>query len=626
MRFAGKVWRLLVGIKDGLVLIFMLLFFWALFAVLTARPSPAQVREGALVLNLDGVVVEEAAVIDPIQALLSTSAPVNEYQVRDLVRALNAAATDDRVKAVVFDLDRFLGGGQVHLQAIGAAMDRVRAANKPVLTYATAYADDAMLLSAHASEVWVNPLGGAAIAGPGGEMMYYAGLLEKLGVNARVYRVGEFKSAVEPYSLTGMSEPARENLAALYGALWEEWQANVKKARPGVDLARVTSDPVGWVKAAGGDMASAAKAAGLVDRLGNRYKFEQRVVELVGQDEWNNAPNAYPATDLNAWLSANPAPQNGRPIGVITIAGEIVDGDAGPGTAGAERIVQLLDDALADDLAGLVIRVDSPGGSALASEDIRQAILRHKARGIPVAVAMANVAASGGYWVATPGQRIFAEPETITGSIGIFAVLPTFERTAERLGVTTDGVRTTPLSGQPDFIGGFTPEVDAIVQAGIDDGYQDFIRRVAFSRKMTLEQVDGVGQGRVWDGGTARQLKLVDEYGGIEDALTWVAKQAKIANGEWHPQYLGQELGSYDTLLSQLVAGDTQKTARGDVSALFARRHEVAMDRVLADFDRLTATRSMQVYCLECPQAPRATRYTPQADGWLARMAIFFTG
>lgn len=626
MRFAGKIWRLLVGVKDGLVLIFMLLFFWALFAVLTARPSPAQVREGALVLNIDGVVVEEAAVIDPIQALLSTSAPVAEYQVRDLVRALDAAATDDRIKAVVLDLDRFIGGGQVHLQAIGAAMDRVRAADKPVLTYATAYADDGMLLSAHASEVWVNPLGGAAVAGPGGEMMYYAGLLEKLDINARVYRVGEFKSAVEPYSRSDMSEPARENLTALYGALWEEWQANVKKARPGADLARVTTDPVAWVQAAGGDMALAAKSAGLVDRLGNRYKFEQRLVELVGQDEWDDAPNAYPATDLNAWLSANPASQEGQSIGVITVAGEIVDGDAGPGTAGAERIVQLLDDALADDLSGLVIRVDSPGGSALASEDIRQAILRHKARGIPVAVSMGNVAASGGYWVSTPGQRIFAEPETITGSIGIFAVLPTFERTAERLGVTTDGVRTTPLSGQPDFIGGFTPEVDTIVQAGIDDGYQDFIRRVAFSRKMTLEQVDRVGQGRVWDGGTARQLNLVDEYGGVEDALAWVAKQAKIADGEWHAQYLGEEPSSYDTLLRQLVVGDTQKSARADVSALFARRHEVAMDRVMSDFDRLTTTRSMQVYCLECPQAPRAARYTPQADGWLARLAIFFAG
>ncbi|HBM05020.1 MAG TPA: signal peptide peptidase SppA, partial [Erythrobacter sp.] len=209
MQFAGKVWRLLVGIKDGLVLVFMLLFFTALFAVLTARPSPAAVRDGALLLDLSGVVVEERTEIDPIAALLSGTAPVGEYQARDVIHALDEAAGDERISAVVLDLDRFLGGGQVHMQAIGEALDRVRAAEKPVLAYATAYTDDGMLLAAHASEVWVNPLGGAVIAGPGGERLYYAGLLDKLKVNARVYKVGEYKSAVEPYSRAGMSDPAR---------------------------------------------------------------------------------------------------------------------------------------------------------------------------------------------------------------------------------------------------------------------------------------------------------------------------------------------------------------------------------------------------------------------------------
>ena len=192
MQFAGKVWRLLVGIKDGLVLVFMLLFFTALFAVLTARPSPAAVRDGALLLDLSGVVVEERTEIDPIAALLSGTAPVGEYQARDVIHALDEAAGDERISAVVLDLDRFLGGGQVHMQAIGEALDRVRASEKPVLAYATAYTDDGMLLAAHASEVWVNPLGGAVIAGPGGERLYYAGLLDKLKVNARVYKVGEY--------------------------------------------------------------------------------------------------------------------------------------------------------------------------------------------------------------------------------------------------------------------------------------------------------------------------------------------------------------------------------------------------------------------------------------------------
>ena len=555
MQFAGKVWRLLVGIKDGLVLVFMLLFFTALFAVLTARPSPAAVRDGALLLDLSGAVVEERTEIDPIAALLSGTAPVGEYQARDVIHALDEAAGDERISAVVLDLDRFLGGGQVHMQAIGEALDRVRAAEKPVLAYATAYTDDGMLLAAHASEVWVNPLGGAVIAGPGGERLYYAGLLDKLKVNARVYKVGEYKSAVEPYSRAGMSDPARENARALYETLWEEYRANLKKARPAADVARITDQPVAWIEAAGGDLATAALQAGLVDKLGTRADFEQRVVELVGEDDWAEGPNAYPHTELNAWLEDNPLPDAGRPIGVITVAGEIVDGDAGPGTAGGDRIARLLDDALEQELAGLVVRVDSPGGSVLASELIRDAILRHKARDIPIAVSMANVAASGGYWVSTPADRIFAEPETITGSIGIFAVIPTFEETAAMAGVTSDGVRTTPLSGQPDLIAGFTPETDAILQAFIEDGYEDFLDRVGEARGLTREQADAVGQGRVWDGGTARQLRLVDEYGGIEEALAWTAERAELGT-DWHVLYLGEAPSTYDTLLRQWLIGD----------------------------------------------------------------------
>ncbi len=626
MQFAGKVWRLLVGIKDGLVLIFMLLFFSALFAVLTARPSPAAVRDGALLLELDGIVVEERTKIDPIEALLSGETPMGEYQARDLVHALDEAAGDKRIAAVVLDLDRFLGGGQVHLQEIGEALDRVRAAEKPVLAYATAYTDDGMLLAAHASEVWVNPLGGAVVAGPGGERLYYAGLLEKLKVNARVYKVGEYKSAVEPYSRTGMSDPARENARALYETLWEEYQANLKKARPRADIERVTTQPVEWIEAARGDLATAALQAGLVDKLGSRTDFESRVVELVGQDDWGEGPNAYPHTELAAWLEDNPLPREGQSIGVITVAGEIVDGDAGPGVAGGDRIADLLDDALDEDLAGLVVRVDSPGGSVLASEMIREAILRHKARDIPIAVSMANVAASGGYWVATPADRIFAEPETITGSIGIFAVVPTFEETAAMIGVTTDGVRTTPLSGQPDFVAGFTPETDAIMQAFIENGYEDFLARVGDARDMTRDQVDAVGQGRVWDGGTARQLRLVDEYGGMEEALQWTAAQAELGE-DWHVRYLGSQPSTYDTLLRQWLIGDGEEAhSGGDVFARLARGQANLVGQISADADRLLGAKGAQAYCLACPSQTPASATASAPQGWLARVFALLFG
>ncbi|MCR2834760.1 signal peptide peptidase SppA [Parerythrobacter lacustris] len=631
MAFAGKVWRLLVGIKDGLSLIFLLLFFSLLFAILTARPSPAQVRDGALLIELDGIVVEEKSQVDPFAALLSGKQPLGEYQVRDLVHAIDAAVEDDRVKAIVLDLSTFMGGGQVHLQEIGEALDRARAAKKPVLTHAIAYGDDAMQLAAHASEVWVDPLGGAMIAGPGGSRLYYAALLDNLNVNARVYKVGTYKSAVEPYSRDSMSPEARENYEQLYGALWEEWQANVKKARPKLDLDRVTKNPVEWVEGARGDLSKAAIDAGLVDKLGDKVAFGKRVAEIAGEDDWDPKPGSFAHTELDPWLADNPPETPGSTIGVVTIAGEIVDGDAGPGTAGGERIAELLDDALERDFKALVVRVDSPGGSVMASEQIRQAILRHKANKIPVAVSMANVAASGGYWVATPADRIFAEPETITGSIGIFAVIPTFERAAAEWGVTGDGVRTTPLSGQPDLISGFTPEVDAILQASIEDGYRDFITRVAQSRKLTPERVDEIGQGRVWDGGTARQIGLVDQYGGLDDALEWAAGKAGLEEGDWHAEYLGEEADGYNTLLAGMLTDDDGQARRGsasggDLFAMVAQQQQAMLGQVEHDLAMLMEVKGMQAYCLECPTLPRVKAKAATSQGWLATVARFFTG
>ena len=625
MRFAGRVWRLLVGIKDGLVLVFMLVFFGALFAVLTARPSPAEVRGGALVLKLDGYVVEERQPVDPIAAFLTGETPVGEYQARDLVRAIDAAATDSRIKAVVLDLDRFMGGGQVHITAVGAALDRVRAAKKPVLAYATAYANDGLLLASHASEIWLNPLGGAVVAGPGGTNLYYKGLLDRLKVDAHVYRVGTYKSAVEPYFLDAMSPESRENYQALYGALWSEWQADVAKARPRADIARAANDPLGFVRAGGGDLAQAALRGGLVDKLGSRAEFDARLVKLVGADAWSDKLNGYTMTELDPWLEQLGAPSGGAAIGVVTVAGEIVDGEAGPGTAGGTRIADLLDEALRNqDLKALVVRVDSPGGSVLASEEIRDAILRHKARKIPVAVSMANLAASGGYWVATPADRIFAEPDTITGSIGIFAVVPTFQRTAADWGVTADGVRTTPLAGQPDIVGGFTPEVDQLIQAQIEDGYRDFLARVSQARRMSPAAVDRIAQGRVWDGGAARQIGLVDQYGGLEDALAWAAAKAGVAESGWHPVYLGAEETTYDTILRRWLVtdSDTARNAKGarDVTGLVAARQAALGDRLVRDLDRLLGGSGMQAYCLECPATPRAAP-AGTSQGWLATLA-----
>jgi protease-4 len=631
MSFVGKVWKVLVGIKDGLVLMFMLLFFVALFGVLSARPNPGQVRDGALLIDLQGIVVEEKSVLDPLEALLSSSAPVGETRARDVVRALDAAATDDRVKAVVIDLSTFLGGGQVHLKDIGEGMDRVRKAKKPVLVFAFGYGDDAMLLAAHASEVWLDPQGAAMIAGPGGSNLYYAGLLDKLSINARVYRVGEFKAAVEPWSRASMSEEARANIGGLYGALWEEYKANITRARPKLALARVTGDPAAWIRSSGGDMAKAALDAGMVDKLGDRVAFGARVAELAGKDPWGDLPGSFAASDLGAYLADLGQRRKGKAIGVVTVAGEIVDGEAGPGIAGSTRIAGLLDEALDDDLAALVVRVDSPGGSVTGSEEIRRAVQRYRDRGIPVAVSFANVAASGGYWVAMAGDRIYAEPETITGSIGVFAVVPTFENAAARLGVTSDGYRTTELSGQPDFLGGFSPAMDALLQTSIGGTYQDFLKLVSGARKLPLSRVDAIAQGQVWDGGTARQNGLVDQFGGLTDALEWAAGKAGAQKGEWHAVYLGEKDENYDSLIRQLVAGEAAKARTGgDVFAMTALRSEHLGTRIARDAERLLGTKGVQAFCLACPASPAMT--PPQRagaqrpEGLLALLALLAGG
>lgn len=630
MGFARKVWRLLVGIKDGLSLVFLLLFFSALFAILSARPNPGVVREGTLLLKLDGSIVEEAAPIDPISALLSGTVPTREYAARDLVRAIDEAAGDERIEAIALDLTTFLGGGAVNVSEVAQALDRFSTAGKPVYTYAVAYSDDAMMLAAQADEVWVDPMGGVAITGPGGQNLYFGGLLDRYNVTANVFRVGTYKSAVEPWTETGMSDPARENATQLVSTIWQEWQAKVRAARPQANIALATGDIAAWLAAADNNLAKAAMDAGLADRIGTRAEWGERIASEHGEDRWSSEPGAFAATEFDPWIAELDSGidlGDGKKIGVVTVAGEISDGDAGPGSAGAARIARLLDQALDDDLAALVVRIDSPGGTVTGSETIRRAILRHREAGIPVAVSMGNYAASGGYWISTPAQRVFAEPETITGSIGVFGVFPSFEGLLADYGVTSDGVQTTGLSGQPDLITGLTPEAEAVLQASVESSYARFIALVSQARGMTPARADELGQGRVWDGGAARQLGLVDQFGDLDAAIAWAAQQADLAEGDYVVDYLGDDESMYNSLLARMLAPDEAESGgSSDVAALFARRESAQMARALADFDRMMASEGLQARCMECaliPAAPaRRSDGTGTQDwlGWAARL------
>lgn len=595
-------WKVLVAIKDGLVLLLMLLFFGMLFAALSAVPNPAAIKAGALVLDLDGPVVEQPEEADPTAVLTGGSAP-HQYRLRDLIRALDAARTDSRVKVVVLDLDKFGGGYPATISEVAAAIRRVRDAKKPVLAYATAYTDSAYLLAANASEVWVHPIGGVMFTGPGGSRLYYKGLLDKLAVDVHVYRVGTYKSAVEPYIRADMSPAAREANQALYGSIFDQWQQAVATARPKAKFQPFLTQPDQMVLAAKGDLAKASLNAGLVDKLGDRVAFGKRVAEIAGAGN-DKVAGSFATIKLANWLTAHPEPKGD--IGVITIAGEIVDGKAGPGKAGGDTISKLLLDALAKKkLKALVVRVDSPGGSVLASEQIRQAILEAKAQKLPVVVSMGGLAASGGYWVSTPGDVIFAEPNTITGSIGIFGIIPTFKGTLAKVGLSADGVKTTPLTGQPDVYSGTNETVDKIIQATIEQGYARFVGLVSQSRKLSPERVDQIGQGRVWDGGTGRQLKLVDRFGTLDDAIAEAAKRAGIADGKGKPYFIEKEPSAFAKLVAQLMQDkgddDSADAAVDPVSRMAAmRRGLFAM--AVGDARRLVMGQGamMQAKCFEC--------------------------
>lgn len=607
--FVKSIWRILVAVKDGLVLLFLLLFFGLLYMALTLSPSPraAPVKHGALLLDLNGTIVEQPAEIEPLELLSGGSDRAHEYRLTDLVTAIEAAKDDDNVKAVVLNLDGFMGAGQVALSRVGRALDTVRAAKKPVLAFATVYTDDSYQLASHASEAWLDPFGGVAIAGPGGSRLYYKGLIDKLGVNAHVYRVGTYKSFVEPYTRADQSPEAKEASTALAAALWQDWRDEVAKARPAAKLAAYIDDPVTAAKTNGGDLARAALTSGLVDKLGDERAFEERVAEIAGEGD-DDSDTAFAAIDLGRYVKAH-RPANDGAIGVLTVAGDIVDGDGGAGMAGGDAIAGLLRDALAErDLKALVVRVDSPGGSVLASEKIRLAIMAAKKEKLPVVVSMGNVAASGGYWISTPADMIFAEPDTITGSIGVFGILPSFEGTLAKIGVTTDGIRTTPLSGQPDLAGGTTPEFDAVMQMGVEDMYRRFLALVAQSRRKTPQQVDAMAQGRVWDGGAARQKGLVDRFGGLEDAVAEAAKRAGLKPGEAGVYRIEKKPGAFAQFIEKMTGGDEAEPAARDMLGRAAEIRQQWAMQVVADLRGMMTGNGIRADCLECRGfgAPRA--------------------
>jgi len=346
-------------------------------------------------------------------------------------------------------------------------------------------------------------------------------------------------------------------------------------------------------------MAKAALQAGLIDRIGDRRAFESRLAALGGGA--GERGSAFKRVNLASYVADVVDRKPTGPIGIVTVAGMIVDGKASGGTAGGDTIALQIEDGIRNKgVKALVVRVDSPGGSVLASERIRQALLEAKARKIPVVVSMGSVAASGGYWVSTPADFIYAEPSTITGSIGVFGVLPSFQGTLQKLGVGADGVKTTPLSGEPDLFKGPSPEASRLIQTGVESMYGRFVGIVAASRHKTPQQIDQIAQGRVWDGGTARQLGLVDGFGGMSEAIAKAAQFAKLGD-ERRVRYLEPQPSFRDQLIEALADSEKDSTVPTDAFSTLARQPQQQLAAVVLEVRSIMSGPSIQARCLECP-------------------------
>ena len=531
MQFLKSVWAFLVGVKDALVLLLLILVFGALWAGLSSSSPITRVPDGAaLHIELDGILVDQVQ-DRPLLAAVTGERIIPETETLRLVRAIDLAADDGSIRMIALDLDGFFGGGRANLESVAAALARFRAKGKRVETWATAYGDDGYFLAAHADSIGLSPMGAVLLTGPGGSSLFFKDALDTLKVNIEVFRVGTYKSFVEPYTRNDSSDEARAADQMLVNDLWASWRATVQQQRPQVqDIDALLASWPQRIAGANRGQAELARDAGLVDVVQSANDWHKALSTTVGAGENPGMPGDFNAIGGRDYMVARDRPiTSGAGVAVVHVSGAIVDGEGAAGQAGGDAIATLIDEATADeDMKALVVRIDSGGGSATASEQIRLAMLNARAAGMPVVASFGPAAASGGYWVGTGADVIYASSTTITGSIGVFGIIPTFERTLGELGISTDGVGTTPFSGQPDIAGGLNDPTRALIQSSVADTYRRFVALVAHARSLPVAEVERIAEGRVWSGARARELKLIDNFGDLETAVLEAARRSGI--------------------------------------------------------------------------------------------------
>ncbi len=494
-----------------------------------AASPPALLDRTALVLDLKGPLREQAAggLRDSVLAQLGGESP-DQVRLRDVLAALDHAQRDPKITRVLLKLDDFGGAGLSSLREVAQALERVKASGKPVVAWGHNWDQRAYYLAAHASDVWLHPMGMVLVEGFGRQRNYYKEALDKIGIQANVIRVGKYKNAGEPFFASGPSKETLESEAHVYEALWHLYRRAVERARKlpdGAVSAAIDSLPSS-LSAVGGDAAKWALQQKWVDALKTRDQMRKAMIEAGAADEENKT---FRQVALDQYLRHVPRTPVDAPVAVVVAEGEIGDGQAPAGRVGGESTSALIRRAREDDkVKAVVLRVNSPGGSAYGSELIRRELELTREAGKPVVVSMGDVAASGGYWIAMASDEIIAEPATITGSIGVFGMLPTAQALMDKAGVRTGGHRTTWLASAYDFRRDLDPRFAQLVQASIGHIYQDFTGKAAAARGTTREAIDAVAQGRIWTGEQARGHGLIDRTGSLADALRSARERAKL--------------------------------------------------------------------------------------------------
>ena len=619
-RFFSAIWMVFTFFYRSIIILLVLAIGVGLWMGYSGEQPGITVEDNvALVWRPVGNVVEQSD-RDPTEEYIDNLAgePPTQTVLRDLIDSLDRAADDSRIRLAVLWLDSVGYAGPAQLKEMKAAIERFKASGKRVIAYAGGYSQRAYYLAAQADEVVMDPMGLILLEGYSVYNNYFPGLLDKLGVKMHIFQAGDYKTAVEPFARADMSPEAREANLDWLSTLWDGYTQDVAAGRQLEQAALVNyvEDFVPRLQAAQGDSAKVAIEAKLVDELLPLEGIREKIASVVGMDDDDYS---FRQINFRRYLRSlrSTAGRSGK-IGVVTVQGTIAQGDSFEGYAGADTVADLLDEAAEDDgIEALVLRVNSPGGGIYASEQMRRAVMRVKQAGKPVVVSMSTLAASGGYWISAPADEIFAHDTTITGSIGVFGLFPTFENTLDKIGVTTDGVGTTPLAGAFRSDRPLAEPLETAINLIIKHDYDLFLGHVADGRDMEIADVDAIAQGRVWSGLDALDNGLVDQLGGFADAVRSAATRAGLDPDSAKVRYLTPPRDIDFGFLSRFILA-LQSAGQIDLAAMLGKLLPTAQ----TSFDKnpwISAvergdSRATYAHCLCVPAADALPQSVPSAD------------